>query len=57
MAEVMKTLFSMCWRLFSVEITLFEYTITLAQVLFYGMAGLFLLYFAFRLLSKGGDGE
>lgn len=51
----MKTLFDMCWRLFSIELTLFEYTVTLGQMLFYGMVGLFLLYFVFRILSKGGD--
>ncbi len=57
MADTVKAWFGMCWDILSIEFQLFEYTLTLRQVLFFGVVGYGVALFIFDLVFDrfGGD--
>lgn len=57
MADTVKTIFNMCWDFFQIEIQLFEYTVTLQQVLFFAIIAYGLAVLVFDLIfDRFGDG-
>lgn len=48
----------MCWDILGIEFQLFEYTLTLRQVLLFAIVGYGVAFFVFGVISgKSGGGE
>jgi len=59
MTNIIKMIFGMCWDILGIEIQLYEYTITLRQVLLfavlaYGVATM-VFYLVFNRFGGGGE--
>lgn len=60
MADTIKTIFGMCWGILGIEFQLYDYTVTLWQVLLFSVVAYAVAYFALRLFlgrPGGGGGE
>ncbi|MDE6873284.1 MAG: hypothetical protein K2P87_02350 [Lachnospiraceae bacterium] len=58
MADTIKTIFGMCWGILGIGFQVYDYTLTLWQVLLFSVTAYAVAYFALRLfLDHPGGGE
>lgn len=53
--EIFKTLFQLCWSILGIEITVFDYTFTFRQVLFFSIIAYGAAYVVFKLIGGRSD--